>query len=594
MNPDRRRRMDEDDTHTAGATPVAEATAAPLTWGDLRLIGEIGRGGFGRVFRARDEVLARDVALKIIRPRDAGRIDAVLREGQMLARVRHRNVVTVHSARRLGGEVGLTMELIDGRSLADLLRQGGPMGPEEAAFIGITLCQALAAVHGAGLLHRDVKANNVMRESGGRIVLMDFGAGRDSDQGPLFAAEITGTPRYLAPELFEGRAASPASDLYSLGVLLFHLVTDAYPVNGRDLDEIARAHRTGDRRRLADSRPDLPDGFVRVVERALAPTPELRYQSAGAMQVELGEAVPAAGRAEPSAPPGRSPLVWWAGAAAVVVLGIGVLGTLMSLQYDATLGLRAAGFATESPASWWIWGLRSLVSPVAYGAFILLVASAARGLWGLSQRTVPPLRHVSSLGTTVASKAAARFTGGSDAARARWLIVAQAASLGAVIWWFSDLIYAFITLEIADGDASLFALLDQEGAGARHLYSYRFFLTLIVCVSVLAWYRRLRRPWTRRAIPPADRAVGVVLIVVALLLLEIPYRVFYQNDAPVLDVAGLRCYEIGDTDSHRLAFCPETAPSRIRPLDRNQPGVRVTGTGSIFSQPARRPTPEGR
>ena len=171
-------------THTsADHTPSHDLpTSFPETWGDLRLIAEIGRGGFGRVFRAHDPDLKREVALKVIKLRDSSHRATVLKEGQMLARVRHNNVVTVFRAQQIGDEIGLTMELIRGRHLGDLVKQEGPMGADEAAVIGVSVCQALAAAHGQGLLHRDVKSRNVMRESGGRIVLMDFGAGREVRQ----------------------------------------------------------------------------------------------------------------------------------------------------------------------------------------------------------------------------------------------------------------------------------------------------------------------------------------------------------------------------------------------------------------------------
>ena len=106
----------------------------------------------------------------------------------------------------------------------------GPFSAREAAQIGVDLCHALAAVHGAGLLHRDIKATNVMREGGGRIVLMDFGAGQPFSTADQPVERIVGTPLYLAPELFKGEQPSRASDIYALGVLLYHLVTGSYPV----------------------------------------------------------------------------------------------------------------------------------------------------------------------------------------------------------------------------------------------------------------------------------------------------------------------------------------------------------------------------
>ena len=197
----------------------------------------------------------------------------MLREGSLLAKVRHRNVVVVHGVERSDGFVGLWMEFINGRTMEDELRARGPLSAEEATPIGVDLCQALAAVHGRGLVHRDVKAQNVMREEGGRTVLMDFGAGTELATGLRKPLDMAGTPLYLAPELFDGQPATRASDIYSLGVLLYRMVTREYPVEGADRSQIERAHRDGRVKRLRDVRPDLPSEFIQTVERALSPDP---------------------------------------------------------------------------------------------------------------------------------------------------------------------------------------------------------------------------------------------------------------------------------------------------------------------------------
>src|SRR5262249_13642450 len=160
------------------------------------------------------------------------------------------NVVTVHGADYIDGRVGIWMEFVKGRTLASLLDEHGPLGAREAAIVGADLCRALAAVHGAGLMHGDLKANNVMREQGGRTVLMDFGTGKDLATGPRpqSPSDFAGTPLYVAPEVFEDRPRTKVSDIYSLGVLLYHLVTAAYPVEGSTREEVAEAHHRRDRK----------------------------------------------------------------------------------------------------------------------------------------------------------------------------------------------------------------------------------------------------------------------------------------------------------------------------------------------------------
>ena len=243
------------------------------------------------MYRAWDPRLDREVALKLLRRVESGEGalgSLVIEEGRMLARIRHPNVVTVYGADRIDGRVGLWMEFVDGRTLEAVVRDDGPLGPQEAALIGLDLCRALSAVHRAGLVHRDVKAQNVMREAGGRVVLMDFGTGREDFA--VRPAEIAGTPLYLAPEVFDNGQATPRSDIYSLGVLLYHLASGAYPVPGRTLAEIREAHAVGRRAWLRDARPNLPDAFVHAIERALKLNPDHRYESAVAMEASLGRA----------------------------------------------------------------------------------------------------------------------------------------------------------------------------------------------------------------------------------------------------------------------------------------------------------------
>ena len=270
----------EDDIPTSSQL---QSSHQPSTWGSFELRAELGRGGFGTVFRARDPRLDRDVALKLVPASGPAGLDLVVAEGRRLARVRHPNVITVFGADVFDGVAGIWMDLLKGRTLQEELKERGPISAREAALIGIDLCQALAAVHRAGLVHRDVKAQNVMREEGGRIVLMDFGAGRELTE----SADQVGTPLYMAPELLQGNQASVVSDLYSVGVLLFNLVTGEFPATGKDLKSLRAAHVEGSRRRLRDVRPDLPSSFIRVVERATAADPADRPASAAALEEDL-------------------------------------------------------------------------------------------------------------------------------------------------------------------------------------------------------------------------------------------------------------------------------------------------------------------
>lgn len=275
------------------------AEPMPRTWGLLEIRDVLGSGGFGDVYRAYDPRLDTEVALKLRRPDRAGRDPShgrFLDEARKMARLRHPNVLVVHGADVHDGRVGLWTELIQGTTLEKLIELQGPLSAHEAALVGIELCLALAAVHGAGLLHRDVKTANVMRAEGGRIVLMDFGSVSEIDPEGA-GGSFSGTPLFMAPEILEGNTPGPASDLYSLGVVLYRIVSGRYPAEADDLATLKQKLAAGFTP-LRDARADLPPAFVQVVEHALQADPEKRYPSAGAMETALAAAM-GASRPEP-------------------------------------------------------------------------------------------------------------------------------------------------------------------------------------------------------------------------------------------------------------------------------------------------------
>jgi Tol biopolymer transport system component len=303
------------------------------TWSHLSLREVIGRGAYGTVYRAWDPRLDREVALKLISESiGRGYGDAVIHEARLLARINHPSVVTIYGAARAEGMVGLWMELIEGQTLELILQERGRFSAREATLVGLDVCEALAAVHGAGLLHRDVKAHNVMRDRNGRIVLMDFGAGREQGlPGETAIADLAGTPLYMAPELFSGGEASPRSDVYSVGVLLYRLVTGRVPITARSLEEVRRVHESGQVRRLRDERSDLPGAFVQIVERALSPDPKKRFESAGAFEMALTGLLTATSEGAHHITGGPRPLAEtvrrrWLIAMCAVVFGAAVVG----------------------------------------------------------------------------------------------------------------------------------------------------------------------------------------------------------------------------------------------------------------------------
>ena len=268
----------------SGTEPPASLVDVPRSWGTLDIEALIGHGSFGTVFRAWDRRLARHVALKLLQNDNAD--SEIVEEGRLLAQVHHSHVITVHGADRFDGRAGIWMELVNGRTLQEIVAENGPFGAREAVLIGLEVSSALAAVHGAGLVHGDVKAQNVMREEGGRTLLMDFGAGGERESA---TGRRAGTPLYMAPEVLAGGTNSVLSDIYALGVLLFYLVTAEYPAGGPRHEIRALRQRGSARRHMQDLRPDTPEWFMRIVNRALASDPRERFQTAGEFHDALAD-----------------------------------------------------------------------------------------------------------------------------------------------------------------------------------------------------------------------------------------------------------------------------------------------------------------
>jgi serine/threonine protein kinase len=275
--------------------PPQDSDSAHLkTWGDFQLLQRLGRGGFGEVYRAWDPVLEREIALKLLLPRGLGpeqQFASLIAEARAIARVRHPNIVSVYGVDRREDRVGFWSDYIRGQTLSALIAARGPLSAEEAARIGAALAEALAAVHNAGLLHRDIKPGNAMRDENGRVLLMDFGLSQDL----LGTAALGGTPGYLAPELRAGQPASVQSDIYALGILLRFLVTGSSAPGSNT------------------AQPDQK--MAAIIDRATNTDPKLRYSSAEQMANALNQII-----AAPAAP-SVSPQLTWKNLSRILVLG---------------------------------------------------------------------------------------------------------------------------------------------------------------------------------------------------------------------------------------------------------------------------------
>lgn len=300
----------------------------------------LGSGGMARVFAAHDRVLDREVAVKVVHESLVGEPTGrrrLLREARAAAALHHPNTVEVFDTGEQGGRPFIVMELVEGRSLAERLRDEGTLTVADTVAVAEAMLSALGTAHERGLVHRDVKPSNILLPDAGGVKLADFGiATALAEAGELTATgQVLGTPRYLAPECAAGQPASPASDLYSLGAVLYECLAGRAPFDRETPIATALAHQSDPVPPLAERVPGLPGGLVAAVEGALAKDPAERFATAEEMWRALRSpaghdrtaAVPPAAQTrvlgaqapEPAAAAGRAP---WLALAVVALVAV--------------------------------------------------------------------------------------------------------------------------------------------------------------------------------------------------------------------------------------------------------------------------------
>jgi len=262
-------------------------------FGHYELLGELGRGGMGVVYRARDARLGREVALKTFQgswrtdPEARARFE---REAELLARLNHPNVVTVHAYGLEGTDPYLAMDLLGGGSLEQLVAGGGPLAEERAVHLLQEVAAGLSAAHQIGILHRDLKPENVLFAESGQAVVTDFGLARGpGTQSLTQTGQLVGTPAYMPPEQAAGEKGQlgPASDVYSLGALGYFLVTGRAPFGGASLYNVLNQVLSTAPRPPSELHPGLSPGLERVLLRCMEKKPDARYPSAAAVAADL-------------------------------------------------------------------------------------------------------------------------------------------------------------------------------------------------------------------------------------------------------------------------------------------------------------------
>jgi serine/threonine protein kinase len=301
-------------------TPLGDVPAELAESSKYRILGKLGQGGMGAVYKAVQLRMERTVAIKVMSPEVVGNAEAVGRfqqEVKAAARLQHPNIVTAYDADQAGELHFLVMEYVEGVSLSRLVEKNGPLPVHQACHLVRQAALALQLAHDRGMVHRDVKPGNLMVTRKGQVKVLDFGLARlprdKADQGRTVANTFMGTPEYVSPEqATDARSADIRSDIYSLGCTLYFLLTGAPPFRKGDLVETIRAHLQEEPPPLTRSRPDAPPELAAIVARMLAKARADRYQTPAELARALAPLAvkkTAAGKENgplPVAPPPRS------------------------------------------------------------------------------------------------------------------------------------------------------------------------------------------------------------------------------------------------------------------------------------------------
>lgn len=258
-----------------------------------QITGTLGKGATGTVYRAHDPLIDRTVAIKTVdcagfsREQSEAFEESFYREAKSAGRLNHRNIVTIHDVGRSGDLVYIAMEFLDGRSLREILDSGVVLPLEHIAKIAIQIADGLAFAHANHVVHRDIKPANIMVTGNNWVKIADFGVAMLPNTSLGSAGFAQGSPRYMAPEQIAGQNADNRSDIFSLGVVLYEMLTGRPPFNGSNIKEVLDQVLHTAPPLPSSFHPDLPQGFDRVVARAMAKDPEKRYQNAAEMAAQL-------------------------------------------------------------------------------------------------------------------------------------------------------------------------------------------------------------------------------------------------------------------------------------------------------------------
>jgi serine/threonine protein kinase len=572
----------------SGIAPAVEDLPSLLnpgeTYGPYLVVRELGHGGMGQVFLAKDMRLERQVAVKSL----AGKwLDSptarrrLMREARSAAALTHANIAALYDVFEDGHHLLLVMEYVEGKPLSSVLADG-PLPLGHALRLVLQIADAIGYAHDRGIVHCDLKPANVHLTPEGTAKVLDFGLARAvseprddvsiSEQG-----KVVGTPGYMAPERLLHGTISPTGDVYSLGILLFELVSGRHPYEDRGPAQVL-AILSGAAPPLSSVTPDVPRELDAIVDRALARETSRRYQSAHELSRDLRPLI------ERVAPPSPPVLFRPRRVAAVVVSALVILtlaGFATSTFYNSPLA-RTDGFEQESALAWPLWGVRSLVAPVAYFVLFAVAAVTARAIVQMALAIAPLRRVCDPLLTrwrvlrSSLRAAGARTVGPS-------LLLLQLAAAALLFWWFKD-IFDGLDSFVTQRTPRQLEVFRPDNVGHRNVFS--FLLFAYVAAFGAGWHRLAR---SMSAYP--DRggrgliAAGITVAAIPLFFGQVlPYRTFIKSRAERVTYQTSVCYLVGQRGTEGVLFCPLDPPPWKHIVQLDDPALRRGGSyESIFA-----------
>jgi serine/threonine protein kinase len=262
--------------------------------GKYKITGELGKGAMGIVYRAIDPDINRDVAIKLIRfdmvSEDSEKEDAArrfIREAQSAGNLAHPNIITIYEVGREDNQTFIVMQCVDGESLKQAISSGRKFSPLEVVDLMMCLCDALEFAHQNKIVHRDIKPGNILLDKQGRPYLVDFGVARMEMSTMTQSGTIVGTPSYMSPEQIQGIRVDARADIFSLGVIIYEMLTGKRPFEGDHITTIVYKIMNEEPTNIREMKRDLPEGFEQIIKKALEKDPNKRYQSCKELAADL-------------------------------------------------------------------------------------------------------------------------------------------------------------------------------------------------------------------------------------------------------------------------------------------------------------------